>query len=53
MTLNMYEKMCEVAENIGIGINAYAEVVDVFTMTLMYCDLMLEYLESKFVKQET
>ena len=28
MTLNMLEMMCEVADYIGIGIDAYAEVVD-------------------------
>ena len=50
MTLNMYEMMCDVAEYIGIGINAYADVVDVLTMTLMYHDLMLERTESKICK---
>ena len=41
MILNMYLMM---------GIDAYAEVVDVFTMTLMYSDLMLERTESKICK---
>ena len=41
-TLNMHEMMCEVAEYNAIEIDAYAKVVDVFTKTLMYHDLMLE-----------
>ena len=45
MTLNMYKMMCEVAEYIGIGIDEYKEVVDVFTMTLMYRDLIIEWTE--------
>ena len=44
---DMYEMMCEVAECIGIGIDAYAEVVNVFAMTRMNRDLMLEQTESK------
>ena len=50
MTLNMYEMMCEVAKYIGIGIDAYVEVVDVFTMTLLFRDLMLEQTKSKICK---
>ena len=50
MTLNMYEMMFEVAEYIGIGIIAYAEVVNVFTLTLMYRDLMLERTDLKTCK---
>ena len=42
--------MCEVVEYIGIRIDASAEVVDVFTMTLMYRDLMLGRTESKICK---
>ena len=48
MTLNMYEIMC--VDYIGIEIDAYAEVIDVLTLTLMYRDLMLERTSSKICK---
>ena len=47
MTLHMYEMMYEVADYIGIEVNAYAEVVNVFAMTLMNCDIMIERKEVK------
>ena len=50
MTSNMLEMMCEVAEYIEIGINAFVGVVYEFTMTLMCRDLMLERTESKICK---
>ena len=41
MSSNMYKMMYEVAKYIGIEIDTHADVVDVFTMTLMYCGHML------------
>ena len=47
------EMMCEVADYIGIGDHVYAEVVDVFTMTLMFGDIMLERSEAKICRAFT
>ena len=40
MTANMYEVMFTVSEYIGIKLCEYAEIVDIFTMSVMYYDAM-------------
>ena len=42
MTVKTFEIMCEVTNFVGIGVHSYVELVDVFTMTLMYGDAMEE-----------
>ena len=44
VTVNMFEVMCKAADYVGIVVRMYAEVVDVFTMTLLYRDFMNEKL---------
>ena len=46
MTVDIYNMICVVAEYVGIEVHMYAEVVDVFTMTLMYRDVMDERIET-------
>ena len=50
MTVNTFEIMCEVADCVGIGVSTYAEIADVFTMTLMYREVMEEKIEAKMCK---
>ena len=50
MTVDMYDMICVVAEYVGIEVHMYAEVVDVFTMTLMYRDVMDERIETTVCK---
>ena len=40
MTANMYEVICTASEYVGIEISEYAEIVDIFTMSVMYYDAM-------------
>ena len=46
MTVDMYDMICVVAEYVGIEVHMYAEVVDVFNMTLVYRDVMDERIET-------
>ena len=46
MTVDMYDMICVVAEYVGIEVHMYAEAMDVFTMTLMYRDVMDERIET-------
>ena len=50
MTVDMYDMICVVAEYVGIEVHMYAEAVDVFTMTLMYRDVMNERIETTTCK---
>ena len=50
MTENMYEAMCTVSEYIGIELSEYAEIVDIFTMSVMYYDAMEERAKATMLK---
>ena len=50
MTANMYEIMCTVSEYIGIELSDYAEIVDIFTMSMMYYDAMEERAKATMLK---
>ena len=51
MTVDMYDMICVVAEYVSIQVHMYAEVVDVFTITLMYRDVMEERIETTVCKE--
>ena len=40
MTVDMHDMMCVVLEYTRIEVHMYAETVDIFTMTLMYRDVI-------------
>ena len=46
----MYDMMCVVADYVDIEVNMHTEVVDVFTKTLMYCDVMEVKIETTVCK---
>ena len=46
MTVDMYDMICIVAQYVGIEVHVYAEVVEMFTMTLMYRNVMDERIET-------
>ena len=50
MTVDMYDITCVVAEFVSIEVHMQAEVVDVFTMTLMYGKVMEERIETTVCK---
>ena len=50
MTANMCEAMCIVSEYIGIKLSEYAEIVDIFTMRVMYYDVMNERAKATMLK---
>ena len=50
MTANMYEVMCTVSEYIGIELSEYAEIVDIFTINVMYYDAMKKRAKTTMLK---
>ena len=50
MTANMYEVMCTISEYVGNKLHELAEIVDIFTMSLMYYDAMEEKTKAKMLK---
>ena len=46
MTVDMYDMIYVVAEYVEIEVHMYAQTMDMFTMTLMYRDVMNERIET-------
>ena len=40
MTVNMYDMICVMVDYVGIEVHTYAKEANVFTITLMYRDVM-------------
>ena len=50
ITVDMYNMMCVVADYADIGVHMYAEFFDVFTIKLMYRDVMEKRIEATVYK---